>query len=133
MTEFQMLSAIKNFPFGEIANDRKGLLSKAEVVAYLSKYQDQFQEMKDYNDIDNSMAAIESAVGKFLGEVVALKEGEVLPSIEEAKMTLHIRPDTLENYGVVQATMERNPLANELYNEIAKGLGLGIDKGQNRM
>ena len=130
MTEFQMLSAIKNFPFGEIANDRKGMLSKAEVVTYLSKYQDQFKAMKDYNDIDNSMAAIEAAVGKFLGEVVGLKEGETLPSIEEAKMTLHIRPDTLENYGVVQATMERNPLANELYDEIAKGIGLEVTKGQ---
>lgn len=117
MNSIQMLSMINNFPIGSIPKDRAELLSKAEIVSYLSRFQDQFSTIENVDER-------ELMVRTFLGEVLALDEGENLPNLVQAESTLKLSPGFIQDFGKVEYVRETNPEFNAIYDAIATNLGL---------
>lgn len=117
MNSIQMLSMINNFPIGSIPKDRAELLSKAEIVSYLSRFQDQFSTIENVDER-------ELMVRTFLGEVLALEEGENLPNLVQAESTLKLSPGFIQDFGKVEYVRETNPEFNAIYDAIATNLGL---------
>lgn len=117
MNSIQMLSMINNFPIGSIPKDRTELLSKAEIVSYLSRFQDQFSTIENVDER-------ELMVRTFLGEVLALDEGENLPNLVQAESTLKLSPGFIQDFGKVEYVRETNPEFNAIYDAIATNLGL---------
>lgn len=117
MNSIQMLSMINNFPIGSIPKDRAELLSKAERVSYLSRFQDQFSTIENVDER-------ELMVRTFLGEVLALEEGENLPNLVQAESTLKLSPGFIQDFGKVEYVRETNPEFNAIYDAIATNLGL---------
>ena len=117
MNSIKMLSMINNFPIGSIPKDRTELLSKAEIVSYLSRFQEQFLTIENVDER-------ELMVRNFLGEVLALDEGEVLPTLVQAESTLKLSPGFVQDYGKVEYVRETNPNFNATYDAIATNLGL---------
>lgn len=117
MNSIKMLSMINNFPIGSVPKDRAELLSKAEIVSYLSRFQEQFLTIENVDER-------ELMVRNFLGEVLALDEGEVLPTLVQAESTLKLSPGFVQDYGKVEYVRETNPNFNATYDAIATNLGL---------
>lgn len=117
MNSIQMISMINNFPIGSIPKDRAELLSKAEIVSYLSRFQDQFSTIENVDER-------ELMVRTFLGEVLALEEGENLPNLVQAESTLKLSPGFIQDFGKVEYVRETNPEFNAIYDAIATNLGL---------
>lgn len=117
MNSIQMLSMINNFPIGSIPKDRAELLSKVEIVSYLSRFQDQFSTIENVDER-------ELMVRTFLGEVLALEEGENLPNLVQAEGTLKLSPGFIQDFGKVEYVRETNPEFNAIYDAIATNLGL---------
>ncbi len=117
MNSIKMLSMINNFPIGSVPKDRAELLSKAEIVSYLSRFQEQFLTIENVDER-------ELMVRNFLGEALALDEGEVLPTLVQAESTLKLSPGFVQDYGKVEYVRETNPNFNATYDAIATNLGL---------
>ncbi|MBQ3511571.1 MAG: hypothetical protein IJA30_07500 [Bacilli bacterium] len=117
MNSIQMLSMVNNFPIGSTPKDRAELLSKAEIVSYLSRFQDQFSTIENVDER-------ELMVRTFLGEVLALEEGENLPTLAQAESTLKLSPGFVQDFGKVEYVRETNPDFNATYDAIATNLGL---------
>lgn len=117
MNSIKMLSIINNFPIGSVPKDRAELLSKAEIVSYLSRFQEQFLTIENVDER-------ELMVRNFLGEALALDEGEVLPTLVQAESTLKLSPGFVQDYGKVEYVRETNPNFNATYDAIATNLGL---------
>ena len=117
MNSIQMLSMVNNFPIGSIPKDRAELLSKAEIVSYLSRFQDQFSTIENVDER-------ELMVRTFLGEVLALEEGENLPTLAQAESILKLSPGFVQDFGKVEYIRETNPDFNATYDAIATNLGL---------
>lgn len=117
MNSIKMLSMINNFPIGSVPKDRAELLSKAEIVSYLSRFQEQFLMIENVDER-------ELMVRNFLGEALALDEGEVLPTLVQAESTLKLSPGFVQDYGKVEYVRETNPNFNATYDAIATNLGL---------
>lgn len=73
-----MLTMINNFPIGDLPKERIELLSKAEIIAFLSRFQEQFEMIENIDER-------EATVKIFLGEVLALNENERFPSLRKLK------------------------------------------------
>lgn len=106
----QIIDGIRKFPIGEIAADRETLLSKAEIVAYLAPFQEQFTI--------SSSIEVEESVKEFLGRVISLKEGEKIPTVAEAERFLRLSPGFLQDFGRVQYIKERHPEFSQVYDFI---------------
>ena len=117
MSNLQLLSMVINFPIGEIPKSRTELLSKAEIVSFLSRFQEQF------STIDN-LDERELMVRNLLGETLELSDGEVLPSIAQAESTLKLSPGFLQDYSKVQYIKENNPDFEKTYDMLASNFGL---------
>lgn len=117
MNSIKMLSMINNFPIGSVPKDRAELLSKAEIVSYLSRFQEQFLTIENVDER-------ELMVRNFLEEALALDEGEVLPTLVQAESTLKLSPGFIQDYGKVEYVRETNPNFNATYDAIATNLGL---------
>ena len=117
MSDFELLSMINNFPIGEIPKNRMELLSKAEIVSFLSRFQEQFSIIENADER-------ELMVRTFLSAALALKDGEALPSVVEAESTLALSSGFLQDYSKVQYIKENNPNFDKTYDMIADNLGL---------
>lgn len=117
MNNLQMLSMINNFPIGSAPTSRTELLSKAEIISFLSRFQEQFSTVENVDER-------EMMVRTFLGEVLALDENEVIPSLAQAESILKLSSGFVQDYGKVQYIKEQNPDFDRTYDMIANGLGL---------
>ena len=87
----QIVENINLFPIGDIAKTREELLSKTEIVSFLSRFQDQFQSIENIDER-------EALVREFLGGVIGLQEGEVIPSLPVAERTLQLSNGFVQDY-----------------------------------
>lgn len=117
MNNLQMVSMINNFPIGSTPTSRTELLSKAEIISFLSRFQEQFSTVENVDER-------EMMVRTFLGEVLALDEKEVIPSLAQAESILKLSSGFVQDYGKVQYIKEQNPDFDRTYDMIANGLGL---------
>ena len=117
MNNLQMLSMINNFPIGSTPTSRTEVLSKAEIISFLSRFQEQFSTVENVDER-------EMMVRTFLGEVLALDEKEVIPSLAQAESILKLSSGFVQDYGKVQYIKEQNPDFDRTYDMIANGLGL---------
>lgn len=117
MNELKIISMINDFPIGEQAKTRIELLCKAEMVSYLSRFQEQFSTIENLEDR-------ESSVKQFLGDVIGLENGEIIPDLLTAERLLKLTPGFLEDYGKVQLINENNPLFNKTFDVIASSMEL---------
>lgn len=117
MNNIEMLSMVSNFPIGSIPKDRAELLSKAEIISFLSRFQDQFSTIENIDER-------ELMVRTFLGESLVLEEGEVLPSLAQAESVLKLTPGFVQDFSKVQYVKEKNPDFDKTYDMIANNLGL---------
>lgn len=115
MNSIEMLSMVNNFPIGSIPKDRAELLNKAEIISFLSRFQDQFSTIEIVDER-------ELMVRTFLGE--SLEEGETLPSLAQAESTLKLVPGFVQDFGKVQYVKETHPDFDKTYDMIANNLGL---------
>ena len=117
MNNLQMVSMINNFPIGSTPTSRTELLSKAEIISFLSRFQEQFSTVENVDER-------EMMVRTFLGEVLALDEKEVIPSLAQAESILKLSSGFAQDYSKVQYIKEQNPDFDRTYDMIANGLGL---------
>ena len=113
----QIVESINLFPIGDIAKTREELLSKTEIVSFLSRFQDQFQSIENIDER-------EALVKEFLGGVIGLQEGEVIPSLPVAERTLQLSNGFVQDYSKVQLIKENNKKFDETYDLIADSMGL---------
>lgn len=114
MSDLQLLSMINNFPIGGEPKNRAELLSKAVVISFLSRFQEQFSTIEN----------VEERVKDFLSDVLVLEDGELLPSISQAESTLELSSGFLEDYNKIQYIKENNPDFDKTYDIIANNLEL---------
>ena len=117
MDNIELISMIRNFPIGDIAIDRSALLSKATIISYLSRFQDEFLEIE-------AIEERELMVRSLLKDILVLKENEVLPSLTQAESNLKLSSGFMQDFGKIQYIKENNPSFNKTYNIIANHLGL---------
>ena len=117
MDELQVLNAIRNFPIGSIPQNRIELLSKAEIIAFLSRTQEQFYAIENQDEI-------EKMVSDFLSQALALGQNETLPSLGEATINLKLSNGFVQDFGKIQYLRENNPEFDRTYDMIARELGL---------
>ncbi|MBQ7239964.1 MAG: hypothetical protein IJS56_00840 [Bacilli bacterium] len=121
MNNLQIINMINNFPIGDIPKSRLELLSKAEVISYLSRYQEQFGAIENGDDLEN-------AVRLYLSECIGLTEGEQMPSIYESQANLQLSPGFLDDYSKIQYIKETNPNFSAIYDVISNNVELDMDK-----
>ena len=121
MNNLQIINMINNFPIGDIPKSRLELLSKAEVISYLSRYQEQFGTIENGDDLEN-------AVRLYLSECIGLTEGEQMPNIYESQANLQLSPGFLDDYSKIQYIKETNPNFSAIYNVISNNVELDMDK-----
>ena len=121
MNNLQIINMINNFPIGDIPKSRLELLSKAEVISYLSRYQEQFGTIENGDDLEN-------AVRSYLSECIGLTEEEQMPSIYEAQANLQLSPGFLDDYSKIQYIKETNPNFSAIYDVISNNVELDMDK-----
>ena len=46
MRKIEIINELKQFPIGDIPSNNEELLSKAEIVSYLARYQEQFEQIE---------------------------------------------------------------------------------------
>lgn len=117
MSNLEILTMINNFPIGDIPKDRIELLSKAGIIAFLSKFQEQFETIENIDER-------EAVVKTFLAEVLALNENERFPGLRLAESVLNLTPGFVRDFGKVQYIKETNPEFNRTYDMLADGIGL---------
>lgn len=115
MNELKIIKMIKNFPVGSQARTREDLLCKAEIIAYLAKFQNQFSTIENIDDR-------ELLVKQFLGDILSLENGEVIPDLFTAEKFLQMSPGFLQDIGKIQFIKEKNPLFDETFDTIADSM-----------
>ncbi len=121
MNNLQIINMINNFPIGDVPKSRLELLSKAEVISYLSRYQEQFGTIENGDDLEN-------AVRSYLSECIELTEGDQMPSIYESQANLRLSPGFLDDYSKIQYIKETNPNFSAIYDVISNNVELDMDK-----
>jgi len=116
---------IRNFPIGGFPKDKGDLLSKAEVIAYLARVQEQFSMIENYDDR-------ELIVRDFFSDKLGLSKEEKLPNIGEAIERLKISNGFLQDYNKVQYIKENNSSFDRAYDYIAYSLGLELKNVKKR-
>lgn len=117
MNNIDLLSSINLFPIGPIPQNRNELLSKVEVISFLSRYQGQFSAIENIDEREQS-------VRTFLSKVVELEDEEEIPSLEQAEKNLNLSFGFLKDFGKVQYVKESNLEFDRTYDLIASNLGL---------
>lgn len=117
MNNIDLLSSINLFPIGSIPQNREELLSKVEVISFLSRYQDQFSAIENIDEREQNVRV-------FLSKVVELEDKEKIPSLEQAEKTLNLSFGFLKDFGKVQYVKESNLEFDRTYDLIASNLGL---------
>jgi len=113
----EIVEMINNFPIGSFPQTREESLSKAEIVAFLARFQDQFTTIEDINER-------ERIVRSFLEKVMELQAGEMLPSLEQAEEILKLSPGFIKDYGKVQIIKETNDNFDKTFDALASNIGL---------
>ena len=80
MRKIEIINELKQFPIGDIPSNNEELLSKAEIVSYLARYQEQFEQIEDIN-------LREELVRNFYTKLL----NSELPSITEACKIMGVR------------------------------------------
>lgn len=117
MNELKTVRMIRDFPIGGQASTREGLLCKAEIISYLSKFQSQFSAIENIDDR-------ELLVKQYLGDMLCLEDGEVIPDLLTAERLLKMSPGFLQDFGKIQFIQEKKPSFNETFNIIADSMEL---------
>lgn len=117
MNDLKIISMVNNFPIGEKSKTRLELLSKIEIVSYLSRFQDQFSSIENVDDREFS-------VKSFLGDLIGLEPGEVVPDLSIAENNLKISPGFLQDYGKVQLVKDSEPSFDQTFDIISNTMKL---------
>lgn len=117
MNDLKIISMVNNFPIGEKSKTRLELLSKIEIVSYLSRFQDQFSSIENVDDRELS-------VKSFLGDLIGLEPGEVVPDLSIAENNLKISPGFLQDYGKVQLVKNSEPSFDQTFDIISSTMEL---------
>ena len=117
MNDLKIISMVNNFPIGEKSKTRLELLSKIEIVSYLSRFQDQFSSIENVDDREFS-------VKRFLGDLIGLEPGEVVPDLLIAEKNLKISPGFLQDYGKVQLVKDSEPSFDQTFDIISSTMEL---------
>ena len=117
MSNLQLLTLIENFPIGDMPNTREEMLSKAEIISFLSRFQEQFSCIENVDER-------EFMVKNFLSEVLVLGENETIPSLAQAERILKLSNGFIQDYGKIEYIREHNPDFDRTYKMIANSLGL---------
>ncbi len=125
MNELEIIRMVKAFPIGEQAKTRIELLSKIEMVSYLSRFQEQFSIIENLEDR-------ESIVKQFLKEVIGLENREMIPDLFTAERVLNLTPGFLQDYGKVQLIKENNPSFNKTFDVIASSMEMTNTHSKSR-
>ena len=118
MDKIEIINMIKKFPIAEVENGEE-LLSKAEIIAFLSRFQEEFEVIENVDDR-------EMAVRNYFTKALALSDKEKLPNITKAERTLKLSNGFLQDYDKIEYLKETNPNYNMTYAAIAKDLGLEL-------
>lgn len=110
MEELKIINDLRGFPIGDVPKDRVDLLSKASVVSYLARYQEQF----DVLDTDDR----EGVVRDFYCSVF----DEEIPKLDNALNKLKVSKEFVNDYGKMQYLKENNPNFNKTYDYLASCL-----------
>lgn len=117
MDEREIINIINNFPIGDQGKNRIELLSKAEIISYLSRFQEQFHGIENVDDIEFN-------VKQFLKDAIGLKDGEIIPDLFAAERILKLSSGFLQDYNKVQLIKEKNPLFDKTFDIIASSMEL---------
>lgn len=117
MNELRIVHMINRFPIGDIPANRAEMLSKAEIVSYLARFQKQFSSIENVDER-------EQVVRTFLSEVLALTAGEQMPSLAQAESTLKLSSGFIQDYGKVQYIKENNLDFDKTYDTLAQYIEL---------
>ncbi len=117
MNDLKIISMVNNFPIGEKSKTRLELLSKIEIVSYLSRFQDQFSSIENVDDREFSVKC-------FLGDLIGLEPGEVVPDLLIAEKNLKISPGFLQDYGKVQLVKDSEPSFDQTFDIISSTMEL---------
>ncbi len=118
LTKTVVTNCISTFPIGKVPTNREETLSKAAVVSFLARFQEQFF---DLDNIDER----EETVRKILGTSLSLTEDEKMPSFAQALDTLHISLTSINDFAKVQQIKEQNEnfdITFNLINNVRKEL-----------
>lgn len=126
MNDIEVLSMVNNFPVGSIPKNRAELLSKAEIISFLARFQEQFSTIENVDER-------ELVVRTFLGKLLKLEEGEVLPSLDQAEIILKLTPGFVQDFDKVQYIKENNYDFDVIYNLIASNLELNEEVKKNNL
>lgn len=119
MDKIEIINMIKKFPIAKVENGEE-LLSKAEIIAFLSRFQEEFEVIDNVDDR-------EMAVRNYFTKALALSDKEKLPNIYEAERTLKLSNGFLQDYNKIAYLKEKDPNYNMTYAAIAKDLGLELE------
>lgn len=125
MNELRIINMIKDFPIGEQAKTRAELLSKAEIVSYLSRFQEQFSTMENVEDIEYN-------VKQFLEEIIGLENGETIPDLLIAEKLLNLTPGFLQDYSKIAFIKQNNPSFNKTFAVIANSMEMTNTHSKSR-
>ena len=112
MNELTILKMIYNFPVGEQINTRNELLSKAAIISYLARFQEELAAIENPNER-------EQMVKDLLSNVVMLDQNEMIPDLVLAEKTLKLSNGFVEDYNKIEMIKETNPNFSVIYKEIA--------------
>ena len=117
MNSLEIITNIQNFPIGGFPEDKMELLSKAEIISFLARFQDQFSSIENVDER-------ELTVRNFLSDLLVLNEGEVMPSLGVASKNLNLSSGFIQDYDKIQYIKETNPNFDKMYDSLATSLGL---------
>lgn len=125
MNDLKVMEMVKEFPIGDSAKNRAELLSKAEIVAFLARFQEQFEIIENVDDR-------EATVRQYLSDLISLQHEEVIPDLMTAERTLHLASGFIQDFGKVQMIKEAHPSFTGTYDLIAANLELTKEQSKSR-
>ena len=117
MRKIEIIDELKAFPIGGNPETSLDVLSKAEVVSYLARFQDEFNFIENPDDR-------EKVVRQFYSKLL---END-LPNIVEAARNLKVSLDFLNDYNKIQMVKETNGNYNKAYQTLTEMLELDQNK-----
>ena len=115
--KIEIINELKQFPIGDIPSNNEELLSKAEIVSYLARYQEQFEQIEDIN-------LREELVRNFYTKLL----NSELPSITEACKIMGVRQEFLSDYDKLQMLKDSNERYNNTFVSLASLMELEKSK-----
>ena len=115
MDNLQLLSTIEKFPIGDIPKSRDELLSKVEIISFLSRFQEQFSIIENPDERENM-------VKTFLSKIISLDWQEKIPNLTQAERILKLSNGFLHDYEKVEYIRVTNPNFDKTYDIIANNI-----------